>query len=83
MLMNDYKNGGLKMIDPKSFCRYLKVIWIKRLVSSNGLWQNLIKTILTDYGSDTIFSFKKQTSYKTLQDVFPMDFGKMLLIIMI
>ena len=23
MLMNDYKNGGLKKIDPKSFCRYL------------------------------------------------------------
>ena len=61
MLMNDYKNGGLKVIDPKSFCRYLKVIWIKRLVSSNGLWQNLIKTILIDYGSDTIFSFKKKT----------------------
>ena len=56
--MNDYTNGGLKMIDPKSFCRYLKVIWIKRLVSSNGLWQNLIKPILTDYGSDTIFSFQ-------------------------
>ena len=59
MLMNDYKNGGVKMIDPKSFCRYLKVIWIKRLVSSNGLWLNLIRTILTDYGSDTIFSFQK------------------------
>ena len=58
MLINEYTNGGLKMIDPKSFCRYLKVIWIKRLVSSNGLWQNLIKTILTDYGSDTIFSFQ-------------------------
>ena len=59
MLMNDYKNGGLKMIDPKSFCIYLKVIWINRLVSSNGSWQNLIKTILTDYGSDIIFSFQK------------------------
>ena len=80
--MNDYKNGGLKMIDPKSFCRYLKIIWIKRLVSSNGLWQNLIKTILTDCGSDTIFSFQKP-SCKTLQNVFPMYFGKMLLIIML
>ena len=59
MLMNDYKNGGLKMIDPKSFCIYLKVIWINRLVSSNGLWQNLINTILIDYGSDIIFSFQK------------------------
>ena len=72
MLMNDYKNGGLKMIDPKSFCRYLKVIWIKRLVSSNGLWQN-IKTILTDYGSDTIFSFQKtqlQNIAKCISNVF-------------
>ena len=77
MLMNDYKNGGLKMIDPKSFCRYLKVIWIKRLVSSNGLlWQNLIKTILTDYGSDTIFSFQKtqlQNIAKCISNVFWKD----------
>ena len=56
MLMNDYKNGELKMIDPKYFCRYMKVIWIKRLVSSNGFLKFFIKTILTDYGSDTIFS---------------------------
>ena len=50
MFMNDYKNGGLKIIDQTYFCKYLKLIWIKRLVSSNGLWQNLIKkTILTDW----------------------------------
>ena len=76
MLMNDYKNGGLKLIDAKSFCRYLKVIWIKRLVSSNGLWQNLIKTILTDYGSDTIFSFQKpqlQNIAKCISNVFWKD----------
>ena len=63
-------------IDPKSFCRYLKVIWIKRLVSSNGLWQNLIKTILTDYGSDTIFSFQKnqlQNIAKCISNVFWKD----------
>ena len=59
MLMNDYKNGGLQIIDLKSFCRYLRVKRIKQLVSSNGLWQNRVKTLLTDYGSDNIFSFKK------------------------
>ena len=52
------------MIDPKSLCRYLKVIWIKRLVSSNGLWQNIIKIILTDYGIDIIFSFQKKQLHK-------------------
>ena len=38
MLMNEYKNGGLKMIDPKSFCRYLKVIWMFYLQMVYGKW---------------------------------------------
>ena len=34
MLINDYINGGLKMIDPIIiFCRYFKVMWVKRLIS--------------------------------------------------
>jgi exonuclease III len=64
VLINDYKDGGLKMIDPLSFCRYLKVTWIKRLITSDGLWQTLSKEILRDFGSLVIFSFKKTQLFK-------------------
>ena len=64
LLINEYKQGGLKMIEPLSFCRYLKVKWVKRLVTSDGLWQKLTKTILLDFGSLDIFSFQKNQLLK-------------------
>ena len=34
ILTDDYKNGGLKMIDKDMFIKSLKISWIKRIVES-------------------------------------------------
>ena len=47
------------MIDPMSFFKYLKVIWIKLL--SNGILLNLF---LVNFGGETIFSFHKKQLHK-------------------
>jgi hypothetical protein len=60
MLINDHKNGGLKMIDPLAFCRYLKITWIKRLITSDGLWQTLTNVLLDNFGNNVLFKFENK-----------------------
>ena len=45
-LLLDYEKGGLKMIDIHSFTKCLRLSIIKRLVTTDGTWQNLARLIL-------------------------------------
>ena len=55
-------NGGLKMIDPFSFCRYLKLTSVKTLIISDGRWQNVTTVFLCEFGSDDISHLKTTVS---------------------
>jgi len=43
VLIKEYSEGGLKMIDIFSFIIALKCSWIRRLITGNGKWINIIK----------------------------------------
>jgi hypothetical protein len=63
-IIANYSNGGLKMLDIKSFLSAQKAMWVKRLYKpSNGSWKAYPKYILnTLIGMD---SFKTQLNTKT------------------
>jgi hypothetical protein len=46
ILIKEYTEGGLKMIDIRSFIISLKCTWIRRMVTGNGSWINIARTIL-------------------------------------
>ena len=41
-LCADFDEGGLKMIDIKAFIMALKSTWIRKILNSEGIWQNLL-----------------------------------------
>ena len=45
ILINDIKNGGLKLLDPKSFCEALKLLWVKRILEKENscIWTTLVQ----------------------------------------
>lgn len=43
IVIQDYRLGGLKMIDYSDFTLALKSSWIRRLLSSKYKWINLLK----------------------------------------
>lgn len=57
VVMKDYRNGGLKMIDIYSTCKSLKITWIRRLIQTDSSWVELVKQMypdiknLQDFGS--------------------------------
>ena len=56
-LTNDYKNGGLKMIDIDMFIKSLKVSWIKRIVNSEekGILNKIYLQTLQPFGRKLLF----------------------------
>ena len=44
VMINDYKNGGLKMVDIASFTKSLKTAWIKKCLddSNCGKWKHFL-----------------------------------------
>ena len=56
-MMNDYPEGGLKMIDIASFNKSLEATWIKKyLVSGNrDKWENVFNLALGKYGGSLFF----------------------------
>ena len=44
-IIQDYRYGGLKMIDNQEFICALKSSWIKRLLHSDAKWTKLIEII--------------------------------------
>ena len=56
-MVNNYENGGLKMLDIKTFNCSLKSIWIKTyLDNSDGKWKRYFDYYLLKHGGKTIFS---------------------------
>ncbi|PJE77669.1 hypothetical protein CI610_03402 [invertebrate metagenome] len=65
VIVQDYINGGLKMINIKAFIDSLKLGWIRRLFSSTSKWQAIIKTyvntdMLIQCGSDYLQQCEKK-----------------------
>ena len=56
-MINDYSNGGLKMIDLFSFNKSLKTIWIKKYLDKTNLgkWKLFFERELGRYGGEAVF----------------------------
>ena len=56
-LIQDYQNGGLKMIDINKFINSLKASWVKRILdtSNSGSWRMFYLDKLNRYGGKLIF----------------------------
>ena len=54
VMINDYSEGGLKMIDIVSFNRSLKATWIKRYLDKEnyGRWKSFFDLELEKYGGE-------------------------------
>lgn len=60
-LIGDFAQGGLKMVHLESFCAYLKISWIKRLLENvEGSWQKLIISNLQLFGGERVLSLEKE-----------------------
>ena len=57
IMINDYCEGGLKMIDLVSFNKSLKTTWIKKYLDStnNGKWKVFIDLALKNHGGKNVF----------------------------
>ena len=57
VMINDYPNGGLKMIDVVSFNKSLKASWIKKYLDSenSSKWKTIFNFELGKYGGNAFF----------------------------
>ena len=60
-MCNDFSSGGLRMIDPYSFCLAQKMLWVKLLLDDNyeSLWKTIEISLLNR------FSTKKDMLWQT------------------
>ena len=55
--INDYENGGLKMVDLECMIKSLRLAWLKRIFSSNrGTWKSYLGHLLAKYGGLFLFN---------------------------
>ena len=47
VLVKEYEEGGLKMINIDAFISALKITWIRRLIMDGGKWANIIHTYIS------------------------------------
>ena len=61
-LVQNYKDGGLKMIHVETFCKASKLVWIKRIYDAkiNNSWKILAKQIFNETHIGCIFESSKQ-----------------------
>lgn len=59
VMINDFGDGGLKMIDISSFNKSLKMTWIKKYLDNNnkGKWKIFFDITLQKYGCQNFFSY--------------------------
>ena len=54
--INDYENGGLKMIDLESMIKSLRLAWLKRIFRKNdGAWKSYLRVSLQRFGGLFLF----------------------------
>ena len=76
IMINDYCEGGLKMIDLISFNKSLKTSWIQRYLDStnNGKWKAFFDLALQNYGRENVFTgnlnIKDTTTLIKVSDAF-------------
>lgn len=77
IVLQDYRLGGLKMIDYSDFTHALKSSWIRRLLTSKSKWVNLLeaqlKIKINDLwikGSDCVLQHSKSIGNKFWSEVF-------------
>ena len=58
VMINNYENGGLKMVDISSFNKSLKTTWVKKYLddSNRGKWKNFFELELGKYGGNLVFT---------------------------
>ena len=67
LIIQDYPDGGLKMIDIESYIHGLKAAWVKRLKFSNSAISQLYERQLKPYGGDLfLVATYRLTIYKQL-----------------
>ena len=55
--INNYKAGGIKMIDIDSLIKALRLTWLKRIFSNNrATWKTYLMFLLKESGGPLIFS---------------------------
>ena len=57
LMISDYENGGLRMIDVKRFNKALKLSWINKYLDTenHGKWKLLFELQLRPFGGEAIF----------------------------
>lgn len=57
IMISDYENGGLRMLDRNSFNKGLKLFWVRKYLNENkgGKWKLLFDFQLEDYGGAEFF----------------------------
>ena len=79
IMISDYENGGLKMIDIKVFNRALKSGWIKKYLDNenHGKWKLLFDLELRKFGGEEIFrgnlSKEDLSKYIKISDTFTLE----------
>ena len=54
--INEYENGGLKMIDLESMIKSLRLAWLKRIFQcNNGAWRSFLRFSLEPFGASFYF----------------------------
>lgn len=77
-LIQEYCNGGLKMIDISAYIKSLKVSWIQRSLTSSGPWVEILHEIVPKYETDF---FKVGVEYiKRVNSVIENEFWKEVLL---
>ncbi|MES9884044.1 MAG: reverse transcriptase domain-containing protein [Sedimenticola sp.] len=74
VIVQNFENGGLKMIDPECFINSLKASWVKRLTSdtNNGQWKSVYTKYLHKFGGTNIFegNFHQSDAKLLIKNVF-------------
>ena len=54
--INEFENGGLKMIDLENMIKSLRLAWLKRIFQcNNGAWRNFLRFLLEPFGGLFLF----------------------------
>ena len=73
ILINSYSNGGLCMVDIRTYITALKTTWIRRIVRSNGKWTNIVGKIVNLDKLLNCGVHYPETLIKTIENIFWKD----------
>ena len=74
IVVKQYCQGGLQMINLKAFINSLKLTWLRRVILSNSPWQSVLKNIINfqeifTLGRESILSLIRNVKNKFWVDV--------------